>query len=57
MSGSVSRRERPPWRPERGQRVRFTGTRLSVSEWTGFTLAMATIAFCVALLIVAVVVF
>ena len=53
MSGSVSRRERPPWRPERGQRVRVIGT-ISVPEWAAFTVAMA---FCVALLIVAVVVF
>ena len=53
MSGDVSRRERPPWRPERGQRVRIIGT-LSIPEWAGFTVAMAV---CVALLIVAVVAF
>ncbi len=53
MSGSVSRRERPPWRPERGQRVRVIGT-ISVPEWAAFAVAMA---FCAALLIVALVVF
>ena len=53
MSGSVSRKERPPWRPERGQRIRIIGT-LSVSEPAGFTIALL---FCIALLIVAAVVF
>ena len=54
MSGSVSRKERPPWRPERGQYVRVWGTGLAVPEWAAFTIAMAV---CVALLLVAVVVF
>jgi hypothetical protein len=49
-------RERPPWKPERGQRVRIIG-RLSISEPVGFTLAMTFAALCVALLIAAVLVF
>ena len=49
MSGSVDRRERPPWRPERGQYVRIWGTSLAVPEWIGFTIVMLV----VALLIVA----
>lgn len=47
------RRKRPPWRPERGERVRIIGT-LSVSEWAGFT---AVLVFCIVLLIVSVTVF
>lgn len=43
-------RERAPWKPERGQRVRIIG-RLSISEWAGFTVAMTVAALCVALLI------
>ena len=54
MSGSVSRKERPPWKPERGQHVRIWGTSLAVPEWVAFSVAMAA---CIALLIVAVVVF
>lgn len=54
MSGEVSRRERPPWKPERGQYVRLWPTRIAVPEWAGFTIAMA---FCIALLIVALVAF
>ena len=54
MSGDVSRRERPPWRPERGQYVRVWGTTLAVPEWVAFTVAMAV---AVALPIVAIVAF
>jgi hypothetical protein len=53
MSGEMSHRERPPWRPERGQRVRIIGT-LSVPEWAAFTVAMLV---CIALLVVALVAF
>lgn len=35
----VSRRERAPWLPERGQRVRVIGT-VSVPEWAAFSVAM-----------------
>ena len=54
MSGNVSRRERGPWKPERGQLVRLWPTRLAIPEWAAFTLAMAV---ALALLIVSVVVF
>jgi hypothetical protein len=54
VSGDVDRRVRPPWRPERGQYIRFPGTTLAVPEWIGFAVAMAV---CVALLAVAVLVF
>jgi hypothetical protein len=54
MTGNVSRRERPPWKPERGQYIRIPGTTLAIPELAGFTIAMAV---CVALLIIAVVVF
>ena len=52
MSGSVDRREHPPWRPERGERIRFPGTTISVPEWAGFA---AVVIFAVALLVIAVV--
>jgi hypothetical protein len=54
VSGEINRRERPPWRPERGQCVRIWGTNVTVPEWAAFTLAMAV---CVALLIIALVAF
>ena len=54
VSGDVSRRERPPWRPERGQYVRVWGTSLAVPEWVAFSVTMVV---CVALLIVALVAF
>lgn len=50
MSGEVSRRERPPWKPERGEMIRIPGTAISVPEWAGFTLVMC---FAVAMLIIA----
>lgn len=50
----IERRERAPWKPERGQYVRVWGTRIAVPEWAGFTVAMAV---CIALLIVALVLF
>ncbi|HTQ92770.1 MAG TPA: hypothetical protein VMK84_25075 [Streptosporangiaceae bacterium] len=54
MSGSVSRRERGPWKPGRGQYVRIWGTSLAVPERVAFAVAMAV---CVALLIIALVLF
>jgi hypothetical protein len=54
VSGDVDRRGRGPWRPERGQYVRFPGTTLAIPEWAGFTVVVA---FCVVLLVVAIVVF
>lgn len=54
MSGQVDRRERGPWRPERGQYVRFPGTTLAIPEWAGFTLVVIV---AVALLVVAIVAF
>jgi hypothetical protein len=49
----IDRRQRPPWKPERGQYVRVIGT-VSVPEWAAFTVAMAA---CIALLIISLVVF
>ena len=36
----VSRRERPPWRPGRGELIRIPGTTLAIPEWAGFTIAV-----------------
>jgi hypothetical protein len=54
VSGKVSRRERPPWKPERGQLIRIPGTTLAIPELAGFAIVMAV---CVVLLVVAVMVF
>lgn len=54
MSGEVNRRERAPWKPQRGQYIRLWPTSLAVPEWAAFTLAMAV---CIALLIIALVAF
>lgn len=50
--GEVSRRQRPPWKPERGQYVRVGP--LAIPEWAGFSIVVA---FCVILLVVALVAF
>ena len=52
--GGVHRRERPPWKPQRGEVIRIPGTTLAIPAWAGFTVAMAV---CVALLIIALVAF
>ena len=48
QDGSVSRRERAPWRPEKGQYIRPWGTRLAVSERAAILLV-----FCAILLVIA----
>ena len=48
----VDRRERPPWRPERGELIRIPGTTIAVPEWAGFCLVLAV---AIALLIIAIV--
>lgn len=48
----IERRERPPWKPQRGELIRIPGTTLAIPERAGFWLVMAV---AVAWLVVAVV--
>jgi hypothetical protein len=50
----IDRRQRPPWKPQRGELIRVPGTTLAIPEWAGFCIVVAA---CVALLIVALVAF
>ena len=45
----IERRERPPWRPARGERIGLPGTTLSIPEWAGFVIVLAV---CIALLVI-----
>jgi hypothetical protein len=50
----IERRQRPPWKPQRGELIRLPGTTLAVPEWAAFTVVMV---FCLVLLIIALIAF